>query len=471
MNSKKDEGKQRNTKSRFRLRELVYHNTFVFVCSLITAVVGWFVMAAGSDRNGSYVVQNVPVNISLSARAEEEGLRVFNASYDTVDIEVSGSSSITRALTAEDFEVSVTLNPTSTKLTGNTTQKLSAQVKCVKRNAVSDYDIVSVSPEEITLEYDRFKETALKIEPDLTYTAATGFYPGTPVLSVEQVKVSGPESAVNKAVRAAVSYNAADPLREFGEWHCPLRLFDQDSQELADLESLYLTTDVEEVQVTVPVTPKKTVPLQVTTAHAPSSFSSSRITISPEAIELTGSAETLGTVTEIRLDTIIDFAELDLDQRSASYTMEIPVPAGTKDITNPGSNTLSQATVTVNLNGYRTNTVTVPESNVQLLNAPTGSLEAQLSSRSLEVVLAGPEAQVSKLTGDSVTVQVDMSNMEVRAGMMEAPATVAISGSAGEACWVLGAYTVTLAIQDVRTQSVSSQMGSEAALAAAPPAA
>ena len=218
MNSKKDEGKQRNTKGRFRLRELVYHNTFVFVCSLITAVVGWFVMAAGSDRNGSYVVQNVPVNISLSARAEEEGLRVFNASYDTVDIEVSGSSSITRALTAEDFEVSVTLNPTSTKLTGNTTQKLSAQVKCVKRNAVSDYDIVSVSPEEITLEYDRFKETALKIEPDLTYTAATGFYPGTPVLSVEQVKVSGPESAVNKAVRAAVSYNAADPLREFGEW-------------------------------------------------------------------------------------------------------------------------------------------------------------------------------------------------------------------------------------------------------------
>lgn len=469
MNTKKDNGKQRGKKKKFRLRELIYHNTFVFICSLITAVVGWFVMAAGSDMNGAYVIKDVPVTISLSGQAEEEGLRVFSTSYDTVDIEVSGSSSITRALTAEDFDVSVTLNPTSTKLTGNTTQKFSAQVRCAKRNAVSDYDIVSVTPEEITLEYDRFKEVTLKIEPELTYTAATGFYPGSPVLSVEQVSVSGPESAVNKVARAAVSYSAAEPLREYGDWHCPLQFYDYDSQEITNLESQYLTADVDGVQVTVPVTPKKTVPLQVTTAHVPAGFSSSRITIEPESVELTGSAESLGAVTEIRLDNVIDFAELDLDQRSASFTMEIPVPAGTRDIANQGTNTLSQAKVTVNLNGYRKTKVTVPESNVQLLNAPTGNLEAQLSSRTIEVELAGPEAQVARLTGESVTVQVDMNNVESRAGMVEVPATVSVSGSAGEACWVLGSYTVTVAIRDVRAQSASSAMGSEAELAAAPP--
>lgn len=456
------------SKERLGLKGIMYHNGFIFVCCFLVSVVVWFVMAAGSDMNRMTVIKDVPVTVSLSPQAEAEGLRVFSQSYNTVDIEVSGSSIITRTLTADDFEVSVTLNPVSTKLTGNTTQKYSAQVRFAKRNAQTDYQVVSVSPEEITLEYDRYKETVLNIENQLTYTAATGFFPGTPVLSVDTVNVSGPESAVNKVARAAVSYSASDPLREQAEWHCPVRLFDYDNQELVNISELYLAQDVDAVQVTVPVNPKKTVPLTANYTHAPSGFSSSRITIEPASIELTGSAETLGGITEIRLDRIIDFAELDLDQRTASFTMEIPIPSGTRDITNAGTtNTVSQATVSINLNGYRKTTLTVPESNIQLLNPPTGNLEAVLTSRTLEVTVAGTEAQVARLTGDSVAVQVDMSNFDGRPGTTDMPATVVVSGTAGENCWVLGSYTVAVTVQEAEARNTVS--GGTAALAAAPP--
>lgn len=449
------------------LRGLMYHNGFIFVCCFLVSVVVWFVMAAGSDMNRTTVIKDVPVTVNLSSQAEAEGLRVFSQSYNTVDIQVSGSSIITRTLTADDFEVSVTLNPVSTKLTGNTTQKYSAQVRFAKRNAQTDYQVVSVSPEEITLEYDRYKETVLNIENELVYTAATGYYPGTPVLSVDTVNVSGPESAVNKVARAAVSYSAADPLREMAEWHCPVRLYDHDNQELVNISELYLSQDVDAVQVTVPVNPKKTVPLAVNTTHAPAGFSSSRITIEPASIELTGSAETLGAITEIRLDRIIDFAELDLDQRTASFTVEIPIPSGTRDITNAGTtNTVSQATVNINLNGYRKTTLTVPESNIQLLNPPTGNLEAVLTNRTLEVTVAGTEAQVARLTGDSVTVQVDMSNFDGRPGTVDVPATAVVSGTAGENCWVLGSYTVAVTVQEADARNTVS---GTAALAAAPP--
>lgn len=466
MERKKDE--QGKVKNKQGLRGLMYHDGFILVCCFLVSVVVWFVMAAGSDLNRMTVIKDVPVTVSLSPQAEEEGLRVFSQSYNTVDIQVSGNSMITRALTADDFEVSVTLNPVSTKLTGNTTQKYSAQVRYVKRNAQTDYQIVSVTPEEITLEYDRYKETVLNIENELVYTAAAGYYPGTPVLSVDTVNISGPESAVNKVARAVISYNSSDPLREFADWHCPVQLYDRDNQEITNISEMYLSQDVDAVQVTVPVNPKKTVPLQVNYTHAPSGFSSSRVTVEPDSIELTGSAETLSSITEIRLDTIIDFAELDLDQRSASFTMEIPIPAGTRDITNSGtSNTVSRATVTVNLNGYRKTTLIVPESNVQLLNPPTGNLEATLTSRTLEVTVAGTEAQVARLTGDSVTVQVDMSNFDGRPGTMDVPATVVVSGTAGENCWVLGSYTVTVTVQQVDARNTAS--GSSAALAAAPP--
>lgn len=437
---KKKEGRGR----KLRMEKLLYHNGFVLAASFVIALVMWFVVAKDSDLNGTKTVYDVPITVNLSAEAEAEGLRVFNMSYKKVDIQVSGSAIITSKLTADDFEVIAALNPVSTKLTGNTTQKINAQVRVSKKTELSDYEVVGLSPEEVVLEYDRYKEVSLAIENDIDFTAATGFFPGTPVLSEERVNISGPESSVNKISRVAVAYRVEDPLRESTELTCPLRFYDQDGQEITDTAVLYLTADVDSVQATIPVLPKKTVPLMISWAHKPASFSDTRITIEPETIDIAGSAETLGNITEIRLDQVIDFAELNMSQSTATYTMEIPVPANTRNITNTGTNTLSQATVTINLNGYKRTTVTVPENNIEIINAPAGDLSAVLATRTMDVVLAGPEAQVSKLTGESVTVQLDMSNVPDREGSVDVPATVNIAGSAGEACWVLGSYTVAV---------------------------
>ena len=58
-----------------------------------------------------------------------------------------------------------------------------------------------------------------------------------------------------------------------------------------------------------------------------------------------------------------------------------------------------------------------------------------------------------------------MSNFDGRPGTIDVPATVAVSGTAGENCWVLGNYTVAVTVQEVSARnSVTS-----AALAAAPP--
>ncbi|RKJ41328.1 hypothetical protein D7X94_03295 [Acutalibacter sp. 1XD8-33] len=448
MNLKKEpEEREAPKKRKFRLGELVYRNGFVLAASFAAALVCWFVMAKDSELDGTQMIYDVPINVTLSPQADADGLRVFNTSYSTVDIEVSGSSLITSKLTAEDFQVTAQLNPTSTKLAGNTTEKMAVQVRAIKKSAATDYEVVSTNPDEIAVEYDRYKEITLNIENEVEFTAGTGFYPGTPVLSEEKVNISGPESAVNKVKRAAVKHSFSDPLRDNASFSGPIILYDENGQEIIDKASLYLSQDLEEVEVTIPVMARKTVPLVVSWAHRPQNFSDSRISIQPENIELAGTGETLGGITEIRLDTVIDFAELDVNQRSATYTVEIPVPAGTRNITNSGTNTVSQATVTVNLSGYRQATVTVPESNIQLLNAPSGTVNAELITKTLDVVVAGPEAQINRLTGDSVTVQADMSNIQARPGSVDVPVTVSVTGTSGEACWVVGTYTMTVTMR------------------------
>ncbi len=458
MNDKKgggNKGAQRGGK-RFRLGQLAYHNGFVLAVSFIAALIGWFVVAKDSDRGSTFMIKDVPIVVSLSAEAEAGGIREFNKSYSTVDIEVSGSSLITSKLTAGDFQASVLLNPASAKLTGNTMQKMTAAVRCEKVSPYTDYEIVSVKPEEINIDYDRYKEISVPIETNISFTADAGYYAGSAVLSQEKLGISGPESSVNKITRAAVVYNMNDPLRASEEFSCPVTLFDQNDQAIADTSGLYLSMDTEAVQVTLPVMPKKTVPLQVTTAHQPTGFSeSSRISIEPKEIDIAGSQEALDAVSEIRLDTVIDFADLDINARTPSFQMEIPIPTGTRSITNTGNNSVAMATVTINLNGYGKNTVTVPESNIQLINPP-GGMDVQLTTRTLDVNLAGPEAQVNKLTGDSVTVQVDMSNVAGRTGSVNVPATVTVTGASSDACWVLGAYDMTVTMSQPSDDSSSS---------------
>ena len=463
MNEKREQESKKPRKKKLRLGHLMYHNSFVLAFSFTVALVGWFVMAAGSDLNRIYVIKDVPINIGLSAEAEADGLRVFGQSYDTVDIEVSGSNLITSKLTAEDFSVTATLNPVSTKLTENTTQKYTAEVRVSKKNSYSDFDIVSRNPEEINIEYDKYRELSLPLETNIVFTADTGFFPGTPVPSEETIIISGPASSVNKVSHAVVAHTYDSPLRASEELTCPIKLYDQDNQEITDPAGIYLTLSVDSVQVQVPVLPRKTVDLVVSYAHKPAGFSESRISVEPKTIDIVATTqEALDAVQEIRLDTIIDFADLDLSARAASFTMEIPIPTGTRSINSTGDNSVDQAVVTINLNGYRQAAVSVPESNVELINPP-GDLEAQLTTRSLEVKLAGPEAQVSKLTGDAVTVQVDMSNIESRTGSVDGPATVTVTGSAGEACWVLGSYTVTVTMAPSSSSTASGRSSSPGA--------
>lgn len=429
-----------------KLRNIFYHNTFVLIFSLCVALISWFVMAAGNTEKNT-IIRDVPITPKLSEAAEAEGLQVFDMTYTAADLEISDNTLITSKLTADHFDVSVSLNPTSTKLTGNTMQKAVVQVRAEKKNAISDYSIVSVNPEEVTVVYDRYKEASFTIEKDgIKYSADTGFYPGTPVLSAESVTIGGPESSVNKISRVAVSYALDSPLKADASFTCPVRLYDQNNQEIGDTSGLYLEMDVDTVDVTIPILAKKTVKIVASTVHQPKGFADSRITVEPAEIDIAGPTEVLSGISEIQLDTPIDFADLDVSQKNV-FSMDIPLPAGVRNVSAIGENTVSQATVSVNLNGYKAATVTVPADNFQISNRPAGK-DADISTQSLEVTLIGSDAQISKLTGDALSVQIDLTNFADRTGIVDVPATIGITGSGSDSCWALGKYRVTLILSD-----------------------
>ena len=100
-----------------------------------------------------------------------------------------------------------------------------------------------------------------------------------------------------------------------------------------------------------------------------------------------------------------------------------------------------------------------------MVNAPSG-VEPTLATTSLAVSVVGPEAQVTRVTGDSISVQVDLSNFQNQTGTVEVPATVSLADS----CWVVDEYTVSVNIPGVQAAAARTMRteSSEDNVAAAP---
>ena len=329
-------------------------------------------------------------------------------------------------------------------LTGSSLQQTTLSLRAAKKgNTLAEYEVESVSPSEITVVYDKYKETQLTLETNFQYTTAENYYaPSTPTLSTELITVSGPESSVNKVARAVLEYKFSEELTQSKSLSCKVTLYDANGNVL-DPTELYLKLSDDTVEVSIPVTSRQTVKLEADVRNIPDSFASNRITIDPAEIEIAGDGETVSKYTTLTLSTPINF--LDVTPENNTFTVAIPVPSGVTNVTR-----VENATVTFNLNGYKETSVLT--SNISVTNVPEG-MEAELSTKTLTLKIIGTAAQISKLTGDSVFCTVDLSTVTDPSGSMEAPVTVTINNA--DSCWATGSYTAHVTLSPKTESSTS----------------
>jgi len=427
------ENQQKQKKS---LKDIIYHNTYMLVFSLVCSIVIWFFVTAENTENRPRQIYDVPIDIQLSQAAQEEGIRVFSQNYETADVSITGNNLIVNKVSAEDIAVVGQLSPNSTKLTGNTmvTETIILSPQKVG-NQLADYEVSSVSPEEIVVFYDRYKETTFTIEDGIEYTAGSNYYVSAPTISELNVVVSGPESSVNKVSRAVVAYEFSEPITETESFKAPVVLYDANNEEI-DLVSNYLTISVETVDVSIPVLSKQTVELEVITLNVPAGFSANRISIEPESIDIAGEAEDVAQYKTLTLTGAIDFSTVTLDNNS--FTFEIPMPAGVKNVSN-----VNEAQVSVQLNGFKETELAVTNFNVS--NAPEDK-EVTVVTKSIDVKVVGSAAQINMLTADSLYAQLNLAEYTAKNGSIEVPVTIGITDSTS--CWIVGKYSVQIRVAD-----------------------
>ena len=216
-------------------------------------------------------------------------------------------------------------------------------------------------------------------------------------LDYEYVEITGPEEVVDRIDHAAVTIDCTDRTETIYESY---RYELRDAQQVP-VDAGWITTNVSEVRVHLPISMVKKIPLKLTVIDGGgASADTAKIEIEPEEISVSGSETLLSSLTELNLGTI------ELSQITGDTVMEfeINLPEGVKNVTN-----LPTAKVSISFPRLATREFTVTE--FQALNVGAG-MRWEALTKQLTITVRGLKSEVQQLSEADIIVQLDLSGVE-----------------------------------------------------------
>lgn len=412
---------------------LFNNEKFLFVFSLVLSFVIWIAVAANSGESVYYTVTDIPVELELSEDAVADGLTVVSVDNVpiqdySVSVKVTGNSVTVGSLTPSDIQVyGSNLGNIVTSGTYNVT--LAARPVGVKSN----YSITSVTPNEVTVVVDRNIEKSFDIESQIVASSPADYYMGSPTFSSKSVSIKGPEQSVSKVSKVVVNATVQEEITQTTTLKKQkIILLDTDGNAITD-DSLIV--EPAEVDVTIPVLTKKTVPIVVDYENKPKGLAIEHfVTVEPSEIEIAASKDIIDSIDSISVGTL-DFSSLYPDTRYSDF--EVVMPEGVRNLNN-----IEKARVNFNYDDMAT--VEKQITSFQFMNVPEG-LSAQYSSySSIQVRVIGPEAELNELKDSDISAVIDLTDANM--GTFDMPVKVRISGITS--CWIYGTYSVNVTVSD-----------------------
>ena len=415
-------------KKSFGIPKLFYNDRFVLIFSILAAIVLWFIMATVNTNERPRVIYDVPIEVTLPDSALEQGYKIYGQNEVKARVSVKGNSLTVNQIKNSDIQV-VAQEVSSVSGAGEYTFNLVA----VKKGQLTDYEVVSIDPGTVVVEVDKSKEMTLPIESKIKYTTDENHYISAPELSTSSVKLSGPETVLNKVAKAVVEYDVKESLQETKTFSTKINLYDSEGNLIED-DRITMSTD--RVDVTLTVLSRKELPITFKYKNQPSNFDldKSKIKITPETLDVGATADMLNNLSEVSL------GELDLSKLSPdtnTFVMDIMLPDGVRNLSN-----VTTATVEFDLSDFATKTIDISNFNVKNLDA---SKNATVTTKSLSVTIVAPKSVIDQIEANDISADIDMSSINVT-GSTEVPVTITVNSASGKA-WAYGSYKVNINVR------------------------
>lgn len=414
-----------------RISALFYDNRFLLVFSVITAIVIWLVVAVEFSETTN-VVRNVPVKIDYSRIQDNLGLEPFGDNKFTVDVTVSGKRHIVES---DDIIDDLVVSANTAYVNSVGLSKLNIEVS--SSSIRPEYTIDDVSVDSVDVYFDYFKEAEFIIEAEIDHKGSLvpdGYYVDDMIFpNNNTVKISGPESEVNKINRVVARATVDEALRQSTTFEAVLTALTKDGSSPKYI-SFNRQRDI--VNFTIPVYKKMILPASCAFANKPSDYIEKvpfTVTVMPATAEFAVAESKAENLSAFEIATI-DFSDLHSGENVFTFAAENVTGGKVVDST-------EYFTVTVNVGGMTTRSFAAP-SEVNFINNPDGVKAEFIEFGFNQITVIGPDESLTALTADSIVLNADLSTVPPETkGMVVVPVTMTDND-----CWTYGEYTATVMI-------------------------
>ncbi len=367
----------------------IANNYKTFLWSLALAIAVWISAVTSADPDETRTLPNaVPVEI-----VGQSSNLVFGSEIPkSVEVTLRAPVSVWRLIDANPQLVRVILD-VSGMSSGEHTSDLQLQVNA------RPVQVVSISPQTVTFTLEPLTRKTLELDLSVIGEVAIGYQVGEVSLQPMEVLIAGPQSQVEKAVRARVTVDV-NGIRENFDQPVNIEILDKNGQPVTGL-----TLSPNSTHVLLPVSQQggyRDVAVKITVVgRVASGYRLTDLSVFPPIVTVYSTDPNLVS----NLPGVIETQPLDLQnaQDDISTRLALILPDGVSVV---GEQTvLVQASVSP-IEG----SVTLANQLIEIVGLENG-LTAVVSPVNVDVILSGPLPLLDTLTRQSIRATVDLTGL------------------------------------------------------------
>ena len=413
----------------------MHRNKLISVLISIVVAFGlWLYVVNFVSLEHTETIYNIPIAFEGETVLTERNLMITSGKDATVNLTLTGS----RADLAKVDKNNITLRVDLNKVYNEGDHRLTYDIIYPGDVPSNAFVEESKNPSAVAVTIEEKLTNKIPVLIDYTGNAKEGFLVDKEnrVLDYEEIVVSGPASVVEQIDHANITVNLDARSESISESY-RYTLCDYDGN---PVDAAQVTTNVAEVRLEMNIRRLQEVPVGLEIAYGGGTTEkTAKITVDPEAIQVSGSEALMAELTEIDLGTI-DLAAITEDQ---VLTFPIDLPEG---ITNETG--VSEVTVTITFSGLSIQEYDV--NRIEVINVPDG-MDYTLLNRVVKVTLRGPTAQMKKITAEDIVITVNLADKEL--GSATVKAEVSVDGEDFEDVGALGAYSVSVTLKEAAEET------------------
>lgn len=372
-----------------RLVRRLWSNLGTFALSFFLALAVWISAVVAADPNEECTQPNI---LSLEIIGQDPNMLVIGELPNTVSVRLQAPSSICRELASQPELVSAYVSLADIS-EGEYTLPVTVET------TIQPVRISEILPSELSIVLEELVRIELPIVTVLSGEPARGFQTEPPVLDIQLVQVSGPQSLVEQVEEIWAEFDISGVQATISE-QVMLKGVDNNGQVVAGV-----MIEPQSVQLTQSIIQSggfRTVAVRVETIGQPDSgYRLTTIQVSPPTV-------TISSADPEQIDSLPGFVStqpLDLSEltENAEVRLSLDLPAG---VFVEGEQTVLVFVGITAIEG--TAVMSVP---VEIIGLAAG-LAAQISPETVDVFLSGPVAVLNALSEEDVRVFADLTEHE-----------------------------------------------------------